>query len=281
MNANQDISVRNYMDTFYLCRVGKDRLCENMVEEHSLIHIVSGEMDVILPEGKTLHFRKGDTCLLRRNHKVKKDKHPDRNGNEFKAVIIHLAVDFLKKTRKEYKIAIPSAVSENTVESNAFVLPRHAFLESLFSSLLNYFKLEQYPSNELMDSKLRETVFTILQLKPSLAAVLFDYMQPWRIDLEAFMQSNFKSDLTIEQFAHYTGRSLTAFKNDFDSIFHLTPQRWLTKRRLQEARKLMENTGEKPLDIYLEVGFKSLSHFSTAFKKEYGIPPSQLLLTVE
>jgi len=141
--------------------------------------------------------------------------------------------------------------------------------------------LEQYPSNELMDSKLRETVFTILQLKPSLAAVLFDYMQPWRIDLEAFMQSNFKSDLTIEQFAHYTGRSLTAFKNDFDSIFHLTPQRWLTKRRLQEARKLMENTGEKPLDIYLEVGFKSLSHFSTAFKKEYGIPPSQLLLTVE
>jgi AraC-like DNA-binding protein len=106
-------------------------------------------------------------------------------------------------------------------------------------------------------------------------------MQPWRIDLEAFMQSNFKSDLTIEQFAHYTGRSLTAFKNDFDSIFHLTPQRWLTKRRLQEARKLMENTGEKPLDIYLEVGFKSLSHFSTAFKKEYGIPPSQLLLTVE
>ena len=29
--------------------------------------------------------------------------------------------------------------------------------------------------------------------------------------------------------------------------------------------------------VYLEVGFKNLSHFSTAFKKEFGVNPSVLL----
>ena len=43
----QDTSVKNYMDTFFLCHVGKDKLCENMVTEHTLVYLVSGEMDVV------------------------------------------------------------------------------------------------------------------------------------------------------------------------------------------------------------------------------------------
>lgn len=105
--------------------------------------------------------------------------------------------------------------------------------------------------------------------------MLFDFAEPFKIDLESYMNDNYKSDLDISEFAHYTGRSLSAFKKDFGETFHLTPGRWLTKRRLQEARRLMEN-GEKPLEVYLQVGFKNLSHFSTAFKREYGFPPSEL-----
>ena len=88
------------------------------------------------------------------------------------------------------------------------------------------------------------------------------------------MNKNYKCDLTIEEFAHYTGRSLSAFKKDFARTFDLTPSLWIVKRRLEEARCLMEKLGKKPANVYLEVGFKNLSHFSTAFKREFGIPPS-------
>ena len=89
--------------------------------------------------------------------------------------------------------------------------------------MIGYFNSDIYPSKELMESKLREAVFVLLQLRPELVPVLFDFVQQWKIDVKEFMEENYKSDLTVEQFAHYTGRSLTSFKKDFDEVFHLTP----------------------------------------------------------
>ena len=79
--------------------------------------------------------------------------------------------------------------------------------------------------------------------------------------------------------AHYTGRSLTAFKQEFAKTFDTTPSRWIVRQRLSEARRLMTTDNRKASDVYLEVGFKSLSHFSTAFKREFGIAPSELAET--
>ncbi len=276
MEFNQDINVSNYMNIFYLCHVGKDKLCEQMVTEHTLVHILNGEMDVFTPDNKIIHYKKGDTVFLRRNHNVNKEKRPDSKGEPFVGFFLHLNVEFLKRMRKEYRIAIPNMESSSITRQNMFTLPRHPFLESLFESLIKYFNSDVYPSKELLESKLCEAVFVLLQLKPELTPVLFDFVQQWKVNVKTFMEENFRSDLTVEQFAHYTGRSLTSFKQDFDAAFHLTPQRWLTKRRLEEAKNIMAENNEKANDVYLSVGFKNLSHFSTAFKKEYGFPPSQL-----
>ncbi|MGI6221981.1 MAG: helix-turn-helix domain-containing protein [Prevotella sp.] len=272
---NQNISVSSYKDTFFFCHVGNDRLCEKMVTEHTLFYLVSGEMDVFTPDGRTVHLKKGDTCLLRRNHKVDKEKRCVR-GEAFNGLFLHLKMDFLKRVKKEQNIVVPAKTSKNIRNQNVFPLPRHPFLQGLFKSLIDYFNADVYPSKDILESKLREAVFVVLQLRPQLASVLFDFAAPYKIDVGEFMEENFKSDLTVEQFAHYAGRSLTSFKHDFNEVFHLTPQRWLTKRRLQEARRMMEETGRTANDVYLEAGFKNLSHFSTAFKKEYGFPPSQL-----
>jgi AraC-like DNA-binding protein len=36
------------------------------------------------------------------------------------------------------------------------------------------------------------------------------------------------------------------------------------------------NKNQKPSDVYLEVGFEDLSHFSFVFKKEFGKTPSEV-----
>jgi len=78
----------------------------------------------------------------------------------------------------------------------------------------------------------------------------------------------------MNRFAYLTGRSLATFKRDFDKIFHISPNRWLQQRRLQEAFYLIKEKGRKPSDVYIEVGFENLSHFSYSFKQNFGVTPS-------
>ena len=39
----------------------------------------------------------------------------------------------------------------------------------------------------------------------------------------------------------------------------------------------MKTGKKKVVDVYAEVGFRNPSHFSTAFKKEFGIAPSSFM----
>jgi len=64
---------------------------------------------------------------------------------------------------------------------------------------------------------------------------------------------------------------------DFEKIFHATPSHWLVQKRLEEAHYLISKQNKKPSDIYLDLGFEDLSHFSFAFKKLFGHTPTQLI----
>ena len=267
------VTVYNYMDTFFCCKVEKDKWCEEMVSEHMLVYLCSGELDLIAPD-KKYHLKKGDSFFIKRNHLVRKIKQPSKNGEPFKGLFLQLKMPFLKRMLHEHNLTVPLVSNPVTAKSTYVMLEKHPFLNGLFYSLEQYFDAQQYPSKELMEIKLQEAVFTLLQLRPDLGQVLFDFAEPWKINLEDFMNKNYKCDLSVEDFAHYTGRSLSTFKKDFAEIFHNTPSRWIVKRRLEEAKCLMEKLGKKPADVYLEVGFKNLSHFSTAFKREFGISPS-------
>lgn len=56
------IIVYDYMDTFFCCMVEKDKWCEEMVSEHMLVYLCSGELELIAPE-KKYHLKKGDAFL--------------------------------------------------------------------------------------------------------------------------------------------------------------------------------------------------------------------------
>ena len=129
-----------------------------------------------------------------------------------------------------------------------------------------------------LKSKRRKTaeIIEMLLQKPALKNFLFDFSEPYKIDLEAYMNRYFSYNVPISQFAQLTGRSISSFKRDFTKTFDATPEKWLQKRRLEMAYFLILQKNKKPSEVYLEVGFENLSHFSFAFKKQFGLPPSKV-----
>ena len=92
---------------------------------------------------------------------------------------------------------------------------------------------------------------------------------------------NFHSDLTLEEYANLSGRSLSTFKRDFKKHFDETPRKWINNRRLEYAKTLLENSPLNINEICYESGFKNTSHFNTAFKEKYKLPPLQYKSSLE
>lgn len=122
--------------------------------------------------------------------------------------------------------------------------------------------------------KVTEAISILREIDKNIDSVLADFDEPGKIDLINFMEKNYMFNMSLERFGYLTGRSLSTFNRDFRKIFQTTPQRWLTQKRLELAYYHLIEKNKKPSDVFMEVGFEDLSHFSFAFKKQYGFAPS-------
>lgn len=273
INPSNEIH-QNYLDTFYRCITEKGKMCHDMVEDHKLVYIMSGRLT--LQAGKhRVTVKNGEAVFVRRNHLVHETKEPSPDGAPFKGLFFHLKTPLLRKIAAGIKL--PKVHMNAQLNSELQIpLPPHPFLTGLFLSLDSYFSSNATISEELIETKTKETVLILLQLKPELASILFDFRNEWKTDLRDFMLRHYLSALSLEQFAYYSGRSLSGFKRDFSEIFHESPHKWIMEKKLERAYSLLSDSNASVGEVYMKTGFKNPSHFATAFKRRYGCTPSEV-----
>jgi len=88
------------------------------------------------------------------------------------------------------------------------------------------------------------------------------------------IECDFGRALTLDEIAQAAGMSSFHFARVFRSMVGVPPHRYLTAVRLRHAARLI-GQGASVTHTCYEVGFGSLSHFVTAFKKRYGINPAE------
>ena len=66
----------------------------------------------------------------------------------------------------------------------------------------------------------------------------------------------------------------SAFARDCNATLGVTPMEFVTRNRLNLARRLLVSTVRPVEAIAAEVGFSSRSHFSRVFRDHYGTDPS-------
>ncbi|MDH5033734.1 MULTISPECIES: helix-turn-helix domain-containing protein [Chryseobacterium] len=251
----------------YSCHFSEFREGEQFARIHSLGLVLSGEMELNDGITKTI-FKEGELYSARKNSLLKFAKYPPKNG-EIRTISIYFDDAMLHDFSREYGY---QAEKKDNVQ--AYIKPEQKALHSFMYSLLPY---EDLPaSEEILKLKQKEALLLLLNYDPGLKDILFDFSEPYKIDIESFMNKNFHFNVNVERFAYLTGRSLSAFKRDFQKIFGIPPRQWLQLRRLKEAHFLLTQKGRSVSDIYLDLGFENLSHFSFAFKKQFGYPPSAL-----
>lgn len=241
---------------------------ETVFEFHMLVWFISGETKIIQAD-KSYIFKAGDIFLIPRNHLATIINYP-KDGLPHKAVVMHLTKERLKSFYSNIEIQEKNIPGEVKIHS----FEKHPLLESCLASLIPYFDIQESFPDNIAALKITEAISILRAIDKNIDAVLADFGEPGKVDLVSFMEKNYMFNMSLERFGYLTGRSLSTFNRDFRKIFQTTPQRWLTQKRLQLAYYHLTQKNKKPSDIFMEVGFEDLSHFSYAFKKQYGFAPS-------
>jgi AraC family transcriptional regulator, exoenzyme S synthesis regulatory protein ExsA len=263
---------------------------EVFFEEHAVIFVLEGEKKFVSPT-QTIHVRKGHIVFIRRGYYLMQET-IDTNYRS-------LVFFFNEKLLKEFvglhlETVAPPAPNGEAFESKSRVLapPSGAggavgnellvfeiteSLNKFTESIFPYFHHETPYLNHFLRLKLQELLLHILEIDVSgqFKSILFSLYKGEKVDLEYLMNSYYLKPLSLEELSRLSGRSLSAFKRDFQEQFNTSPALWIKNKRLEYAGLQLEKTHKNVSEISMEIGYESVSHFIKAYKEKFGQTPGK------
>ncbi len=93
------------------------------------------------------------------------------------------------------------------------------------------------------------------------------------------IREDIRCPLVIEELARGVGMSPSSFHKHFKAITSTTPLQFQKELRLLEARHLLKTGADSVTGAAFDVGYESPSQFSREYTRQFGVPPSQDLLS--
>ncbi len=84
----------------------------------------------------------------------------------------------------------------------------------------------------------------------------------------------------LKQLAKKTGLNINKLQKGFNLLYGVSVNKYLQQCRMKEANRLFHETEMNVSQIASEVGYTNASHFSTAYKKHFGILPKRHLICI-
>jgi AraC family transcriptional regulator len=90
-----------------------------------------------------------------------------------------------------------------------------------------------------------------------------------------YMDSFSGGQVHLDEVARQACLSPYHFHRLFREVFRETPNQYLQRKRLTNAKRLLEQGDRRVTDICLEVGFESITSFSGLFRRNFGCSPRE------
>ena len=267
---------------------------EVFFEEHAVIFVLEGEKKFVSPT-QTIHVRKGHIVFIRRGYYLMQET----IDSNYRSLVFFFNEKLLKEfVGQHLETVAPRSVGRPAPRGGAsssekapplgaggatsgagglLVFEITESLNKFTESIFPYFHQETPYLNHFLRLKLQELLLHILEIDHSgqFKSILFSLYKGEKVDLEYLMNSYYLKPLSLEELSRLSGRSLSAFKRDFQEQFNNSPALWIKNKRLEYAGLQLEKTNKNVSEISMEIGYESVSHFIKAYKEKFGQTPGK------
>jgi AraC family transcriptional regulator, exoenzyme S synthesis regulatory protein ExsA len=265
----QQLAVKDILFAYYKCP-----------QVDKILHVFShyNEIAFTLSGKKTLHHREkswtltDDTSVFIRKTAYKAEKY-DFEGWEVLAFCF--GDDFLRQVFREYRQYLPLKNLPPPPSDMLIKINVNETTRAFFYGMVPYFSQRIPPSEHLLELKFKELLFNIFSdpANAELLSYINSIDDQYKTPLWQVMEANYTFNLAIEEFARIAQRSVATFKREFHQYYRTTPGKWLTQKRLEYAKYLLDTSKKNVGEVADESGFENLTHFSRIFKEKYGLSP--------
>ncbi|GGH62528.1 hypothetical protein GCM10008014_39060 [Paenibacillus silvae] len=134
-------------------------------------------------------------------------------------------------------------------------------------------------SNELLSKRIIETLKKFQDDSLDFNDNKFTDFKDKKMDLRLIMvnryiRKNYYREITLQDLADLAGVHPTYLSNMYSKVFSISPIYFMNQLRIKKAKDLLEHTDRTIKDIATTVGYRSLSQFSSIFKRSFSKSPS-------
>jgi len=95
-------------------------------------------------------------------------------------------------------------------------------------------------------------------------------------NIKEFLDNSLAENHSLQDLSTNFGINIFKLKKGFREVFGMPIFNYLLKEKMELSRKLILGGGLKVNEVAVIVGYKNSNHFSTAFKKQFGINPTAI-----
>ncbi len=246
-------------DTNYIFNPEEGRV----LNEYQIIYIIEGQGQLETRSGGKHRIGAGDAFILFPGewHTYFPDK--GTGWTEYWIGFIGENIDtrvereYFSKENPVYKIGYNELVVNLLDKAIVTSYRQEPYFQQSLAGVVNYILGVLVMSSGLKDSKESEkTLETINKAKSIMVNMIGEAM-----DMAAL--------------ADKVGMSYPNFRKTFKAITGKSPSQYLIDMRLHYAQEMLRETRASIKDIAISVGYNNIEHFSTIFRKRFGMSPTE------
>lgn len=253
------------------------RVPNEMRDDACFSYITAGTLSVF-SQDKVIEVNNDEGVLLKCGNYVVEGS---PSAETFQSVIFHLDREDIKKAFGNRELDFLRANENRKARKSAVKVDANERMKYFVQSFLPFFDQPNLTSEAMLAVKLQELVLLLCDAgNNTLASEIIGALYTEKeIEFEKAIESNLFNNLSIAELAMITHRSESTLKRDFKKYYNESPATYFRNKKLEKALQMVKDNQISITDITYECGFENAAHFSTLFRKKYGISPKKYRLT--